>query len=97
MLGEMCIVLLSLSLLCAICIPAHEFNEEAWYLFPSGYLVAQSEAIRQASYTEYQPEVGETVVFNAVGNVNQAKTVDLSEKQRKIIIELGGGRIVQKE
>lgn len=93
----MCIVLLSLSMLCAICIPAREFTEEAWYLFPSGYLVEQSNAIKTASNTEYHPDAGPSVVFNATGNVKQAQTVDLSEKDRKIIIELGGGRLVQKE
>lgn len=97
MLSEMCIVIISLSLLCAICIPAHEFSEQAWYLFPSGYLVKQSEAIKTASYVEYDPEEGPSVIFNETGNVQQAKTVDLSEKERKIIIELGGGRLVQKE
>lgn len=97
LLTEMCIVLISLSLLCAICIPARTFNEDAWYLFPSGYLVAQSNAILLSDNVEYDPEEGPSVIFNANGNVQQAKTVNLGERDRRIIIELGGGRLVQKE
>lgn len=97
LLSEMCIVLLGISTLIAICIPSHVFQEESWYLYPSAYLVKQSEAILTSSYQEYDPEVGPGVVFNETGNVQQAKTVDLFEADRKLIIELGGGRLVQKE
>lgn len=84
MLVECCIVLVAVSVMTLLVIPSHEFSRNNKYLFQSDYLYHQSTAIKERF----------AVIFNENGNVNQAKTVDVNGK--KIVIELGGGRLVEK-
>lgn len=92
---EMCIVILSLSTLALICLPAHEFSQGEWYLFPSMYWNIQSQSILNSEERQIEVEDGYIVYFNEKGNVKQAKTLTIGE--RKIVVELGGGRLVEKE
>ena len=88
MLVECCIVLVAISV-----IPSHEFSRNNKYLFQSDFLYHQSTAIKEAKHITFQWDKI-AVIFNENGNVNQAKTVDVNGK--KIVIELGGGRLVEK-
>lgn len=93
MLVECCIVLVTISVMTLLVIPSHEFSRNNKYLFQSDYLYHQSTAIKEAKHITFQWDKI-AVIFNENGNVNQAKTVDVNGK--KIIIELGGGRLVEK-
>lgn len=66
--------------------------DENYYAFSSHYLYTQSEAMRKAQ-KEYIDE--NHISFNALGNVNKAQTI-LFSNQKKIIVELGGGRLAYK-
>lgn len=92
---EMCIVILSLSTLTLLCLPAHEMSHADWYLFPSIFWKKQSASILYCEENELETEDGFIVHFNAKGNVSQAKTISIGEK--KIVVELGGGRLIEKE
>ena len=93
MLVECCIVLVAISVMTLLVIPSHEFSRNNKYLFQSDYLYHQSTAIKEAKHITFQWDKI-AVIFNENGNVNQAKTVDVNGK--KIVIELGGGRLVEK-
>lgn len=93
MLVECCIVLVAVSVMTLLVIPSHEFSKNNKYLFQSDYLYHQSTAIKEAKHIIFQWDKT-AVIFNENGNVNQAKTVDVNGK--KIVIELGGGRLVEK-
>ena len=93
MLVECCIVLVAVSVMTLLVIPSHEFSKNNKYLFQSDYLYHQSTAIKEAKHITFQWDKT-AVIFNENGNVNQAKTVDVNGK--KIVIELGGGRLVEK-
>ncbi len=66
--------------------------DEDYYAFSSHYLYTQSEAMRKAQ-KEYIDD--KNISFNALGNVNKAQTLQFSNN-KKIIIELGGGRLAYK-
>lgn len=93
MLVECCIVLVAVSIMTLLVIPSHEFSKNNKYLFQSDYLYHQSNAIKEAKHTAFQWDTI-AVIFNENGNVNQAQTVEVNGK--KIVIELGGGRLVEK-
>lgn len=92
---EMCIVMLSLSTLALICLPAHEFSQGEWYLFPSKYWKKQSDSILNGEDNQIESEDGHIIYFNQKGNVRQAKTLQIGN--RKLVVELGGGRLLEKE
>lgn len=96
MLAEMCIVLLGIGMLGALCIPVHEFSKSDYYGFADGYWHKQSDAIVHSESESYETKNGEEIYFNEKGNVNQAKTITKGHKKRQIVIELGGGRLVFK-
>lgn len=91
---EMCIVVLSLSTLTLVCLPSFELKNTAWYLFPSRYFHKQSESILNSEENEVECEDGYIIYFNDKGNVRSAKTITIGK--RKIVVELGGGRLVEK-
>ena len=91
---EMCIVILGISLLAVIVQPAHEFSEEVYLTFGDSYLKTQSEAIVSAWDRQYISADGKVVLFNENGNVRRAETLSFGRQKKKIIIELGGGRLV---
>ena len=93
---EVCIVLLCISVLSLLYLPAREMEVSSYYTFPDAYLLAQSEAIRKAEKTMYYSDSSEVpdVSFNEKGNVNKAMTLHFENRSKDIIIELGGGRLV---
>ncbi len=93
---EMCVVVACLSLLFVMCSPIFYTAESAYYLFPNGYLHAQSQALASALPITYNdPEEPMPVCsFNNKGNVSSAKTLILGARGRAIVVELGGGRLV---
>lgn len=92
---EMCIVILSLSSLTLVCLPAFELSNTEWYLFPSRYFHEQSKSILESEENEVEMEDGDVIHFNNKGNVRSAKTIRIGN--RKIVVELGGGRLVEKQ
>ncbi len=88
---EMLIVLSIVCLLFTITLTSKTHIDEDYYSFSSKYLYLQSEAMRKAekiSIDDYD------IYFNTKGNVNRAQTLTFSNF-KKIIVELGGGRLVQ--
>lgn len=96
MLAELCIVVLGIGMLGALCIPVHEFSESDYYGFADGYWYTQSNAILNREHESYTTEDGEEIHFNEKGNVSQAQTITKGKRNRRIVIELGGGRLVFK-
>lgn len=91
---EVCVVLLGITVLTCVIQPFREFQKDAYDTFGDGYLQTQSEAILTARDKEFVSDDGKAVMFNEKGNVQKAETVDFDQKRKKIIIELGGGRLV---
>lgn len=91
---EMCIVLLGITLLACILPVIHEFHDDGYLTFGDAYLRTQSEAIVTARDQQYISAEGKVVVFNENGNVRRAETLSFRKRKKKIIIELGGGRLV---
>ncbi len=92
---ECCVVLVCVSVLSLLVIPIHSFSKDDYYLFSSNYLLKQSEAIQEAKNVVY--EYGETEIrFNEYGNVDQARTIRIENDDRYFIVELGGGRLVER-
>ncbi len=93
---ECCIVMVALSIFVLLAIPAHDFANRAWYLFPATYYKIQSEAILFGKRRHISYEDIAEIDINMHGNVKQAKTITFPNDKRKIVIELGGGRLVEK-
>ena len=93
---EMCLVLAVVSLFSLLALPGHEFREADYHAFPYGYLLVQSQAIASGERKVYDDLIYDLPVctFNGEGNVPMPKTLQLGERGRTIIIELGGGRLV---
>ena len=92
--AEMLLVVLAISILFVLCIPFHAYEEDAYDTFPQSYLLKQSSAIVSATtkiLDEYDTPV---ITFNARGNVQKAMTLYFDKKNRTIVVELGGGRLV---
>lgn len=91
---EMCIAMLGISILACIFAPMQIFSPDGSDSFGDAYLLKQSEAIVKAQEERYVSQDGKEVDFNADGNVRRAETLSFPRKNRRIIIELGGGRLV---
>lgn len=91
---ELCIVITGISVLACMSLPMREFSQDDYEVFGDGYLKTQSEAILSSQDKEYISPGGKAVRFNEDGNVQKAETVRFGKKNKKIIIELGGGRLV---
>lgn len=93
---EACAVLILLGIVSLFFLPVKSEEISAWHTFPDGYLQKQSEAIRRAEHTVYEPEDGKMPVieFNEKGNIRKAMTLYFPERSGRIVIELGGGRLV---
>lgn len=86
---EMLIVLVIMSIFLLLTgIYKVDYDEE-YYLFPSIYLYNQSEAMLKAEKV-YMDDYD--ISFNSEGHVNRAQTLYFINK--KIVVELGGGRLV---
>ena len=94
MLAETCIVILALSTLFALVVPVHEFRNNAYMTFPASYLLHQSYALASAQEHEMVTDSGIRIIFNEKGNIRKAMTIPF-ENGRRIVIELGGGRLVR--
>jgi len=92
---ELCLALTILSTLMLLCIPYWHAPDLDWLNFADEYLRLQSEALLSAQ-PQQQDIRGQKIGFNEKGNVNQARTLRLSSGSgvRRMIIELGGGRLV---
>lgn len=91
---EVCVVILGITVLTCMIQPVREFQKDGFDSFGDSYLQVQSEAILKARDREFVSEDGKAVVFNEKGNVQKAETLPFDRKRKKIIIELGGGRLV---
>lgn len=92
---EMMIVILCLGVFASMSLPMISEEEIVQrFLWPGGYLQMQARAMALAEYQEYADPSGNLpmIFFNEKGNVKRAQTVYPGGK--KIIIELGGGRLV---
>lgn len=89
---EMMITLCIMSIFLMITLIERTKVDEDYYAFSSHYLYTQSEAIRKGQ-KEYIDE--NHISFNSLGNVNKAQTIQFSNN-KKIIVELGGGRLAYK-
>ncbi len=90
---ECCVVLVGISILSLLIVPAHEFSKTDWYVFPIDYWLHQSQAIKESQKVNYSYE-DETIHFNEIGNVSKAQTIH--DDKCSIVIELGGGRLVER-
>ena len=94
MLLQMLIIVISMGML-GYLVPYNVIDiDTSWHTFASGYLLAQSEAIRYHSGNEFVSEDGQRMTFNASGNVPYPRTIHFAHHD--IVIELGGGRLVEK-
>ena len=94
---EMLLCVFAMSLLMSLCLHGVRFNENVYYTFPDRYLRLQSESMLTAQFRdESVPEIGYEMHFNGSGNVNLAKELHFpfGDHVKKIIVELGGGRLV---
>lgn len=94
MLAQLLIIVFGVSLLSLITPPVQVNIDSSWHTFSSGYLLAQSQAIRYGIGNEYVSQDGQRVSFNGAGNVPYPRTVHFDHHD--IVIELGGGRLVEK-
>ena len=92
---ECCIVLVCISVFSLLILPIHSFSKDDWYLIPSNYLLNQSIAIRNSKKNVFEYE-DEMIQFNETGNVSKAQTIHLEDDDRYFVIELGGGRLVER-
>lgn len=92
---EMMIVILCLGVFASMSLPVLSEQEMIQrFLWPGGYLQMQARAMALAENQEYVDSSRKlpVIYFNEKGNVKRAQTVYPGGK--KIIIELGGGRLV---
>lgn len=90
---EMCFVLLIVSLLSSVSLRMRIPGSVKRTVFAAGYLEAQSEAMRTYRRLDVTDgETGETLHFNAQGNTDSPRTLYFGD--HRLIIELGGGRLV---
>jgi competence protein ComGC len=87
---EMCITIMVIAIMTVLYLPCVQAHDTEQYTFSNAYLERQSEAICEREHRELEDD--SEIAFNAKGNVNRAAT--LTKGNRKIIIELGGGRLV---
>ncbi len=89
---EMMVTLCIISLFLTLTLIKRTSIDEEYYRFSSQYLFTQSEALRKAQRESIDER---NISFNAIGNVNKAQTI-LFSNNKKIIVELGGGRLAYK-
>lgn len=98
-LAEMIAAVFVLAVLTAIAAGFRMTPDCSYLAFSDQYLRQQSEAILKGervvfkhAYENSLPEI----TFNEDGNISQARTLQFSHKgrQREIVMELGGGRLV---
>jgi len=85
------------SLLCAVFASSmHPYEPHADQLFPSDYLLTQSEAMLKAHSTPLQSRVDDlpALSFSDRGNVSKAMTLTFGTNNHDIIVELGPGKLV---
>jgi hypothetical protein len=85
------------SLLCAVFASSvHIYEPDPDHLFPSDYLLTQSEAMANAQSTPLQSRVADlpAIRFSEKGNVSKAMTLRFGTDDHDIIVELGPGKLV---
>ncbi|MCR4950351.1 MAG: hypothetical protein K6A40_03385 [Solobacterium sp.] len=87
-------MILALSTLFVLVVPVHEFKAAPYMTFPASYFLHQSYALASAREHEMVTENGIRICFNEKGNIRKAMTIPFEDGKR-IVIELGGGRLVR--
>ena len=97
-LTEMLLTLFLLCMLTLLVLPYRQSTGQSYDCFPDQYLYLQSDALRRAEDTDYEDPLGELFLpihFNGSGNVDLARTLPFTVRgYERIVIELGGGRLV---
>lgn len=93
MLAEVCIVIAGMAVFLNLCPPMVQKMDSSYFTFSAGYLHTQSIALTNSTREEYTSENGESVTFNESGNVASPRTVQF--EHHEIVVELGGGRLVE--
>lgn len=96
-----CMAILSSGTL--LCVP-YFFNASAIrFEFITDYLLKQAECMRLNTYESLEKRQGvwhnRAIQFNPLGHVNQAQTVIIENNGHidEIVVELAGGRLVEKQ
>ena len=92
---ECCIAIFIMSLLLLISLYSYELKETTFYTFMDEYLYNQSLAMKDKKIIIIPREEAADIHFNENGNVSMAKTIYFNNN-RRIVIELGGGRLEYK-
>lgn len=95
LLAETCIAVMAVSMLSLLYLQFPSFDAEGYYRFSDSYHLTQSCAMLTAHSEVFHHPAAE-VYFNGSGNVRSAATVHFPNRNCKIIIELGGGKLVKK-
>lgn len=95
-----CMAILSIVFL--LCVPYFFNAEPTRYLFITNYLLKQAECMNLNAYQSMEDMQNvwhnHAIEFNPLGHVNQAQTVTIENHGHfsEIVIELAGGRLVEK-
>ncbi len=96
---ECVVVLALLSILQLLTLPYVYKKKSDFYIFKNDYLKVQSEAMATREKRKMEIDVDGIIPypiqFNAKGNVNRAQTCLFDDK--KVVIMIAGGRLVDKE
>lgn len=100
---ELMVCMAILSITSILCVPYFFNIQPTRYRFIANYLIKQVECMQKNVYDhlEEQPGVWHNypIQFNPLGHVNQAQTVVIENNNHfnEIVIELAGGRLVEKQ
>lgn len=93
MLIEVCIVVISMTFFLNLCPPLVQHLDTSYFTFYSGYLYTQSRSLTDSVREEYVSENGDAITFNESGNVAYPRTIHF--ENHDVVVELGGGRLVE--
>lgn len=93
---EVCAVIFIISIFSVLFLNESVVPDFTYYRFLSIYTKTQSDAMleKTTAHMEQIPQADHLIWFNQQGNVNQAQTIYFQERNKKIVIELGSGRLV---
>lgn len=94
---EMMIILFIVSSLSILILPLVRLPNIDDLIFANEYLIKQSECIKDNKQEEFESivsaEYSYPIIFNYKGNVRMAQTIIIPGKSKKIVSQLGGGRL----
>ena len=91
---ECVLVLLVMAALAPLALQPDMSETMQYHAFADEYLLEQTEAMAAAESRPVDLPGAEGIHFNGAGNVSQARTITFPGRDSRIIIELGGGRLV---